>query len=340
MLEIYSLNNSEKEELKTFKNIYYFNKTNKDHIIYRFKKIELIGKGSFSKVYKVEDYKNKCKYAIKQIEYSTFSKIHNIYNEIEILQSLKKKEQNNITKLFEYFFFRKDLYIVLKLYYSTLHDYINGKQCTTNNKNHINYIKQLTNAIDFLNKNNVIHRDIKPNNIVFKDNKLENIILIDFGNSCFSNRIDYRNNLKIQTINYRAPEVIINSLLNHKIHYNYKIDIWSLGCVIYELFFKKRLFDNNKNIELFVNYNIIFNNPGLDFLTKFPELHKYYDDIENPSYIKFNNKIYGFKKDHFIKKHEEHKNIIELVIRCCEWNIDDRIDCKTIIDVLNLDLYL
>ena len=85
MLELYSLNNYEKEELKTYKNIYYFNKENNDHIIYRFKKIELIGEGSFSKVYKVEDYKNKCKYAIKQIEYSNLSRIDNIYNEIEIL---------------------------------------------------------------------------------------------------------------------------------------------------------------------------------------------------------------------------------------------------------------
>jgi dual specificity tyrosine-phosphorylation-regulated kinase 2/3/4 len=260
--------------------------------------------------------------------------MNNIYNEIEILKSLKKKEENNITKIFEYFFFRKDLYIVLKLYNITLHEYIYNHKNNRVDLN-LNYIKQLTKSIDFLNKNNIIHGDIKPNNIVFKDSSLETIILIDFGNSCFSNNIDYRTSHKIQTIYYRAPEIIINNLCNTKIEYNYKIDVWSLGCIIYELFYKKRLFDSGKNLELFVNYNIIFDHPKISLLKKLKELHKYYDDIDYPSYIKLNNVIYGFKKKNFIKKHQDKPDIIELVLRCCEWDMEDRINCDQILKYVN-----
>ena len=136
--------------------------------------------------------------------------------------------------------------MVFNLYDITLHDYIynSNSNLNYNSNSNLNYIKQIASAIQFLNKNNIIHGDIKPNNIVFKDKTYQKIILVDFGNSITTEDINtnYNINSNLQTISYRAPEIYINKFCSSKQHLNYKIDIWSLGCVLYEMTFKKRLF--------------------------------------------------------------------------------------------------
>jgi serine/threonine protein kinase len=331
-----TLNNTEKDELKIYKKIYYYDLT--DHIIYRFKNLKSIGTGSFSTVVKAIDYKNKSYNAIKIIHNSTLKKMDNPLNEINILKTLKHKEQNHITKLVEYFFFRKNLYMVFNLYDITLQDYIYNSNLNSNLNSNINsnldsnYIKQIVSGIQFLNLNHIIHADIKPNNIVFKDNTYQKIMLIDFGNSITFDTITTYYNKTIQTISYRSPEICINNLCTVKQHFNYKIDIWSVGCVLYELIFKKRLFENTKNIDLFINHNIIFDPPPNNYLLTLKELHHCYDCIESPSFIKYNNIIYSFNKLKFIKKHIEHSKIIELILHCCEWNINKRFTCEQILN--------
>ena len=98
-----TLNNTEKDELKIYKKIYYYDLT--DHIIYRFKNIKSIGIGSFSTVVKAQDYKNNSYNAIKIINHTMLQKMDEPLNEINILKKLKHKEQHHITKLVEYFFF-------------------------------------------------------------------------------------------------------------------------------------------------------------------------------------------------------------------------------------------
>ena len=67
-----------------------------------------------------------------------------------------------------------------------------------------------------------------------------NIKLSDFGTSINSSNI---NKKEIQTRYYRAPEVIL------KCNYDYKVDIWSLGCVIFEILTGDILFNPQKNRE-------------------------------------------------------------------------------------------
>ena len=62
--------------------------------------------------------------------------------------------------------------------------------------------------------------------------------IIDFGNCCDINNID----CQIQTRYYRAPEVILEGPLDDK------CDIWSLGCVLYELVTGELLFDPSKTL--------------------------------------------------------------------------------------------
>ena len=93
------------------------------------------------------------------------------------------------------------------------------------------YIIQLFNGIYFLHKNNISHGDIKPLNILM-DNINHIIKIIDYGSVIF-NHYEKLNNIKFNyrcTLYYISPE----ELKNNK--YYISNDIWSLGCLLYELF--------------------------------------------------------------------------------------------------------
>jgi serine/threonine-protein kinase SRPK3 len=65
------------------------------------------------------------------------------------------------------------------------------------------------------------------------------IKISDFGNSCYNNN---KTSDEIQTRYYRAPEIILNC------PYNKTIDIWSVGCIIYELLTGDLLFDPDSKL--------------------------------------------------------------------------------------------
>ena len=88
-------------------------------------------------------------------------------------------------------------------------------------------------CLDGLNKNRIIHCDIKPENILLKQQGHSGIKVIDFGSSCFENQTIYT---YIQSRYYRAPEVILGT------RYGMPIDMWSLGCVVAELLTGRPLF--------------------------------------------------------------------------------------------------
>ncbi len=104
------------------------------------------------------------------------------------------------------------------------------------------YFKEMVRAVDEIHKNGVIHADLKPENFVLIDGKVK---LIDFGisNAILKNQTSiYREN-SIGTIDYMSPETLTlrtgpayNDGENREaIKYNCKTDIWSLGCILYDL---------------------------------------------------------------------------------------------------------
>ena len=79
----------------------------------------------------------------------------------------------------------------------------------------------------------VIHCDLKPENIMLETSSKSVIKVIDFGAACLLNERVYT---YIQSRFYRAPEVILG------IPYTMAIDMWSLGCILAELFISFPLF--------------------------------------------------------------------------------------------------
>ena len=89
-----------------------------------------------------------------------------------------------------------------------------------------NIATQILKSLKFLSEHSIIHCDLKPENILLKERLNSEIKLIDLGSSCFCSDNMYA---YIQSRFYRAPEIILG------IPFTCEIDIWSLGCILFEL---------------------------------------------------------------------------------------------------------
>lgn len=104
----------------------------------------------------------------------------------------------------------------------------------------VKYFNQITLGLDYLHYNNIIHRDLKPSNILITNNY--NLKVCDFNTSKIltdTNFVKSNMHTQIGTPFYMSPECIDNS------KYNFKTDIWSLGCILFELMELSIAFETN-----------------------------------------------------------------------------------------------
>lgn len=109
------------------------------------------------------------------------------------------------------------------------------------------YTRQLFTALKLLKDLDIVHGDIKPDNILMNEAKTS-VRIADFGTGCEAKDAEITPYLASRF--YRAPEVILGA------KYGCEIDIWSLGCTLYEMFTGKVLFpghSNNHMIKLFLD---------------------------------------------------------------------------------------
>ena len=228
---------------------------------------EEIGKCAFGFVYKAIKNDNGEERAIKIISkvnfntnvsnieetsYTTYIKyIKNEIDNMTIAQGINKDNQNTV-KLYEYFDMRNEFAIIMELCDCDLAHILNNKK-ERNEKFEINEIleilTQLNNTFKILVEKKVIHRDLKLQNILLKKNNGQNIWkLIDYGVSRQFVTLSRQSYTKyVGTISYMAPEILEGK------EYNNKCDLWSLGIIIYNLYFKKMPYKGDTIIAVFNN---------------------------------------------------------------------------------------
>ena len=195
-----------------------------------FKILNKIGEGSFSTVLKVQRKKDGIIYALKRVKFAKLSdkEKSNALNEIRILASINNK---NIISYKEAFFDEMDSSLDIVMEYADegdLFQLITEKKKT---KTHFteeeiwNTLIQLLNGLKSLHELNILHRDLKSANVfLFKGGIVK---LGDLNVSKVTRKgMGYT---QTGTPYYASPEVWKDK------PYDSKSDIWSLGCVIYEM---------------------------------------------------------------------------------------------------------
>lgn len=202
----------------------------------------MIGSGTFGDIFLGYDKINKCDVAIKKIVLIDFkeSKINMILTEIKI------GYYNNceyLVKIKDFFVYDHAVYLIMNYYdQSDLRKLKKDKLVNKNNRNQIVY--NILRGIQYLHVNKIIHRDIKLANIMVKNN----IAYVgDFGTCRILPENKYFANTCIGTPYYLSPEIIGGD------KYNVKVDIYSLGCILCELYYDKRPYNANNIYALYKN---------------------------------------------------------------------------------------
>jgi serine/threonine protein kinase len=191
---------------------YSYSNSYSDSFINDYEKLEEIGKGGFSKIYRVK--KDEREYAIKEFNKE---KEEQYQNEISIL---KKFEHNNIIKYIDSFqieekkgnIIDKKFYIILEYCKSDLRKLIkNYNNALINPQLIYIIIKDICLGLKEIHSKNIIHLDIKPENILIGvDNKIK---IADFN---ISKKMNNNLTSQVGTYDYMAPEVLKKKIMIKK----------------------------------------------------------------------------------------------------------------------------
>lgn len=247
-----------------------------DHLAYRYEVLEVLGKGSFGQVVKCVDHKTGGLVAVKIIRNK--KRFHQqALVEVNLLQKLKEWDPHNhhsVVNFTQSFYFRGHLCISTELLGINLYEFIKAHDFKGFSLNLIRrFTKQILSSLVLLRSKKVIHCDLKPENILLVHPMSSEIKVIDFGSSCFENEKVYT---YIQSRFYRSPEVILG------MSYGMPIDMWSLGCILAELYTGYPIFPGENEQEQLACIMEVFGPPEKHLIEKSSRKKLFFDSLGKP----------------------------------------------------------
>ncbi|CAF1111210.1 unnamed protein product [Adineta ricciae] len=215
-----------------------------------FEILKKLGNGHFSVVFSARNRFNKVCVALKKVELSQMADakaIEDCKREISLLQQLNHP---NVIKYISHFVEDNDLYIVLEL--ASAGDLAQMiKHFTKSNKRLTEktiwkFFSQICSGLEHMHSKRIMHRDIKPANIFVS---AEGIVRLgDLGLGRFLGSETTSAYSMVGTPYYMSPERI-RQQNDHG--YDFRSDIWSLGCILYEMAaLRSPFFGENLNLML------------------------------------------------------------------------------------------
>ena len=221
----------------------------------QYEKIEKIGAGTFSVVYKVRHKQNNFIYAMKIIEKKAGPEQEKqIKREIDNLIKCYHWEDNyNTLKLYESFEIKDKYILVFNYCEKNLEEYV--RENYKDEKMPIDKIKllflDLNKGFKNLYKENIIHRDIKINNIMIEYRLGDkNDIIPRIGDFGISREMSTEINPMTASISWlllSAPEILENGT-----DYSFASDLWSIGVLLYKLAFGKYPYNGTGAVQLYM----------------------------------------------------------------------------------------
>eukprot|EP00644_Phytophthora_capsici_P010418 jgi/Phyca11/548748/estExt2_Genewise1Plus.C_PHYCAscaffold_300061 len=190
-----------------------------------------IGKGKFSVVYKAKRRHDDQAVALKKIAIFDMMNVkarEKTLKEVRLVQSVSHP---NIIQYLDAFVQNNELYIAFE--WAEAGDLkrqvrkANEKGVRFDERTIWRYFTQLCAAILYLHENRIMHRDLKPANIFLTLKGVVKVGDLGLGRYLSENTMEARS--KVGTPLYMSPEVLRGE------SYDWKSDVWSMGCILYEL---------------------------------------------------------------------------------------------------------
>ncbi|KAM0743523.1 hypothetical protein ACQRIT_001782 [Beauveria bassiana] len=247
-----------------------------DHLAYRYEIVDVLGKGSFGQVLRCIDHKLGKLVAIKIIRNK--KRFHQqALVEVNILQKLREwdpQDKHSMVTFTQSFYFRGHLCISTELLDMNLYEFIKAHSFRGFSLTIIRrFTKQILSSLILLKQRKIIHCDLKPENILLKHPMRPDLKVIDFGSSCFENEKVYT---YIQSRFYRSPEVILGMT------YGLPIDMWSVGCILAELYTGVPIFPGENEQEQLACIMEVFGPPEKHLIEKSTRKKLFFDSMGKP----------------------------------------------------------
>jgi len=212
----------------------------------RYQVLSPLGEAAFSRAVKCLDLHTNQMVCMKIIK-NNKDYLDQSFDEIKLLQIINintdSVDDQHCLKLIDYFYHKEHLIIVTELLHENLYEFARAHRTTGSSAQPYftlgrvqRVAHQVLVALDYLHGLWLIHADLKPENILMRGYAPCEVKVIDFGSSCF---FDDELSTYVCSRSYRAPEVILG------LPYDYKIDVWALGCIVAELWTGYAIFQSD-----------------------------------------------------------------------------------------------
>ncbi|XP_023743669.1 probable serine/threonine-protein kinase At1g54610 [Lactuca sativa] len=228
-----------------------------------FEKLDKIGQGTYSCVFKARDLTNKKTVALKRVRFDNMDSESVKFMAREILV-LRRLNHPNVIKLEGLITSRtsSSLYLVFEYMEHDLTGLVSLPGIRFTEPQVKCYMKQLLSGLDHCHSHGVLHRDIKGSNLLIDNNGI--LKIADFGlASVFDCNQSVPLTTRVVTLWYRPPELLLGAT-----HYGVSVDLWSAGCILGELYAGKPIMPGRTEVEQLHRIFKLCGSPSEDYWKK------------------------------------------------------------------------
>ncbi|XP_037766482.1 serine/threonine-protein kinase ULK3 isoform X3 [Chelonia mydas] len=204
---------------------------------------ERLGSGTYATVYKAYRKKNAREVvAIKCVNKKSLNRasVENLLTEIEILKTIRHP---HIVELKDFQWDSDNIYLIMEFCAGgDLSHFIRTRKILPEKVARL-FLQQLACALKFLHDRNISHLDLKPQNILLSSVENPHLKLADFGFAQYMSPWDEKHMLRGSPL-YMAPEMVCHR------QYDARVDLWSVGVILYEALFGRPPFFSKSFAEL------------------------------------------------------------------------------------------